>query len=105
MIEPRVRQLGIDDAPAAGALLTTSHGNYPAFRVVFPDPSLRNRVLLPFQTTAARDAARYGRLVGGFLEDQLVGVALWQPPGRFPLSLIRKVRMTPGLVHAAIAAG
>jgi hypothetical protein len=28
--------LSANDAPAAGALLTASHGDYPAFRAVFP---------------------------------------------------------------------
>ena len=105
MIQPRIQLLGVDEALAAGALLTASHANYPAFRMVFPDSTVRSRVLLPFQTAAARDAARYGRLVGALLEDRLAGVALWQPPGRFPLSFMRKVRMAPGLLRAARAAG
>jgi GNAT superfamily N-acetyltransferase len=35
----------------------------------------------------------------------LVGVALWQPPSRFPLSPLRKARMAPALAQAVIAAG
>ncbi len=88
--QPRIQLLGVDEAPAAGTLLAASHANYPAFRVVFPDSSVRSRVLLPFQAAAARDAARYGRFVGALLEDRLARVALWQPPGRFPLSFVRK---------------
>ena len=45
------------------------------------------------------------RLVGALLGDRLAGVALWQPPGRFPLSFVRKLGMTPGLLRAAIGAG
>ena len=29
---------------------------------------------------------------------------MWQPPGRFPLTPLRKARMTPALLRAAIAA-
>ena len=100
----RIDPLGAADAAAAGRLLAASHRDYPAFRVEFPDPGVRNRVLIPFQTAAARDAAVHGSLVGAFLDDRLAGVALWQPPGRFPLTPLRKACMTPALLRAAIAA-
>jgi GNAT superfamily N-acetyltransferase len=100
----RVHQLSADDAATAGALLAASHRDYPAFLAEFPDPRVRNRALTPFQTAAARDAATHGSAAGAFLDDHLVGVALWQPPGRFPLSPLRKARMTPALLRVAIAA-
>jgi len=100
----RVERLTADAASAAGAVLAASHHDYPAFRFQISDPQVRNRFLLPFQTGAARDAAIYGSLFGAYLDDHLAGVALWQPPGRFPLSPLRKARMTPALLRAAIAA-
>jgi ribosomal protein S18 acetylase RimI-like enzyme len=100
----RIDPLRAADAAAAGELLAASHRDYPAFRVEFPDPRVRNRVLIPFQTAAARDAAVHGSAVGAVLDGHLAGVALWQPPGQFPLSPLRKARMTPGLLRAAIAA-
>jgi ribosomal protein S18 acetylase RimI-like enzyme len=99
-----VRLLGSPYAKAAGAVLTASHAEYPAFRALFPDPSTRRRVLLPFQTGAVRDAVRYGRVFGAFTDGRLVAVAVWQPPGRFPLSAARKARMTPALLRSAVAA-
>jgi ribosomal protein S18 acetylase RimI-like enzyme len=104
MAGPRVEPLGADDASAAGAVLAASHHDYPAFRLQIPDPQVRNRFLLPFLTAAARDVAICGGLFGAYLDDHLTGVALWQPPGRFPLSRLRKARMTPALLRAAIAA-
>ena len=104
MTDLRVERLSADAASAAGAVLAASHDDYPAFRFQVPDPQVRNRFLLPFQTGAARDAAIYGSLFGAYLDDHLAGVALWQPPGRFPLSPLRKARMTPALLRAAIAA-
>jgi GNAT superfamily N-acetyltransferase len=100
----RIDPLRAADAAAVGGLLAASHCDYPAFRVEFPDPRVRNRVLIPFQAAAARDAAVHGSAVGAFLDGHLVGVALWQPPGRFPLSPLRKARMTPALLRVAIAA-
>jgi hypothetical protein len=38
MTDLRVEPLSTDDAAAAGAVLSASHHNYPAFRVEFPDP-------------------------------------------------------------------
>ena len=104
MTTVHVRVLKAGDTTAAGALLAASHSNYPAFRTLFPDPQVRSRVLLAFQTAAVRDATADGSAVGAFLTDQLAGVALWQPPGRFPLNAIRKARMTPALARVAIAA-
>ena len=104
MTDLRLELLSVDDASVAGAVLAASHHDYPAFRFQIPDPQVRHRFLLPFQTAAARDAAIYGSLFGAYVDGHLAGVALWQPPGRFPLSSLRKARMTPALLRAAIAA-
>ncbi len=104
MTEPAVRPLRLDDVKAAGALLAASHGEYPAFRTLVPDPVVRRRMLLPFHTAAVRDAVQNGHAHGAFMDGELVGVALWQPPGRFPLSKTRKLRMAPALLRSAAAA-
>ena len=85
-------------------MLAASHGDYPAFRVEFPDPIVRRRFLLPFQTAAVRDAVSHSHALGAFLGVHLAGVSLWEPPGSFPLSAMRKARMTPGLIRAALVA-
>ena len=104
MTEPRVRPLRSVDVRNGGQVLAASHGDYPAFRVEFPDPSVRRRFLLPFQTAAVRDSVRHSHALGAFLDDRLAGVALWQPPGTFPLSAVRKARMTPWLIRSAVVA-
>ena len=103
MTDLRIELLRAAEAASAGGLLAASHRDYPAFRVEFPDPPVRNQVLAPFQTAAARDAVVHGSAVGAFLDCHLAGVALWQPPGRFPLSPLRKARMTPALLRNAVA--
>jgi ribosomal protein S18 acetylase RimI-like enzyme len=100
-----VEVLRPNEAAAAGALLAASHHEYPGFRYLFPDPAVRRRVLQPFMTGAARDAARLGQSQLARDEDGVLGVALWMPPGTFPLSAWRKARMTPSLLRAAAAAG
>jgi ribosomal protein S18 acetylase RimI-like enzyme len=99
-----VRPLGLGHVKPAGTLLAASHGDYPAFRALAPDPAVRRRMLLPFQTGAVRDVVRNGHAYGVFTDGELVGVSLWQPPGRFPLSRTRKLRMAPALLRSATAA-
>lgn len=91
-------------AVEAGALLAASHADYPGFRHLFADPSRRRRVVRPFMTAAARDAAAHGEALVAEDQDGILGVALWMPPGTFPLSAMRKARMTPALLQVAVAA-
>ena len=103
-----VEPLHARDAAAAGRLLAASHGDYPAYRALFPDPKVRARVLLPFMTGAARDTAGYGQGLVVRATDTpegLAGVALWLAPGQLQLNLARKARMMPALTRAAIAGG
>lgn len=101
---PRVGVLRPDDAAQAGELLATSHDEYPAFRHLFPDPVQRRRALRPFMATTARDAALFGRCFVARDDLGMLGVALWMPPGTFPLSATRKARMTPALLRVALSA-
>ncbi|MGI8440515.1 MAG: GNAT family N-acetyltransferase [Thermoleophilaceae bacterium] len=100
----RVEPLRREDAPAAGALLAASHADYPAFRHVFPDGAQRQRVLVPFLTASATDAAAFGVSTSVWDGERLLGVALWLPPGTFPWSARRKLRAAPVLTRAALAA-
>ena len=96
--------VGEASAAAAAGVLCRSHAEYPAFRHLFPDPVRRQRVLRPFLTATARDAAGHGRLDVARIGDRVVGAALWMPPGAWPASARRKLRMTPALTVALLAA-
>src|SRR5215212_3225144 len=92
-------------ASEAGDLLAASHADYPSFRYLFPDPPRRRRVLRPFMSAAAREAALHARAMAAYDDDgETVGVALWMPPGTFPLSFWRKARMIPALLREALSA-
>src|SRR5215207_3569792 len=91
-------------ASEAGDLLAASHADYPSFTHLFPDPPRRRRVLRPFMSAAARDAALHARAMAASDDNGIVGVALWMPQGTFPLSLWRKARMAPALLRAALSA-
>ena len=101
----RIDTLSPDLASEAGDLLAASHADYPSFRHLFPNPRRRRRVLRPFMSAAARDAAVHARAMAAYDDDGgIVGVALWMPPGTFPLSFWRKARMAPALLQAALSA-
>ncbi len=100
----RIDRLRPTQAAQAGDLLTASHAEYPSFRHLFPDSATRHRVLRLFMTAAAGDATAHGRALVAHDDHGLLGVALWMPPGSYPLSLGRKLRMTPALLRVALVA-
>jgi ribosomal protein S18 acetylase RimI-like enzyme len=100
-----IHALPASRAPEAGDVLAASHADYPGFRHLFPDPERRRRVVRPFMTATARDAAAHARALVADDDDGMLGVALWMPPGAFPLSAGRKARMAPALLPVILAAG
>jgi GNAT superfamily N-acetyltransferase len=103
--DARVDVLPLGRAEDAGRVLAASHAQYPAFCHLFPDERQRHRVLRSFMAATARDAARYGRCYAATRRRELLAVALWMPPGAWPLSSLRKLRMAPALLPAVVAAG
>jgi GNAT superfamily N-acetyltransferase len=61
-------------------------------------------------TAGLRDATRFRhvhaatREAKGLTGDELVGVAVWLPPGAFPLSTARQLRVLPGMTGVLAAA-
>ncbi|HEU4540957.1 MAG TPA: GNAT family N-acetyltransferase [Jiangellaceae bacterium] len=97
----QVNRLNPQQATAAGSVIAASHADYPAFRHVFPNTEARRRALVPFMVATVRDAAAHGHALIAE-SDGVIGVALWMPPGTFPLSSARKVRMAPALIRMTV---
>jgi ribosomal protein S18 acetylase RimI-like enzyme len=89
--------------PAVGELFAGSHADYPPFRHLYPDPARRARVLRRFFAATARDALAFGAVDAAVEDDRLLGVAVWLPPGAFPWSARRKLRITPTMLAVALA--
>jgi len=88
--------------PEVGAVFAGSHGEYPPFRHLFPYPTRRAQVLARFFTATVRDALPFGAVDAAIADDgQLLGVAVWLPPGAFPWSTRRKLRSVPMLLGVA----
>ncbi|MGB7447739.1 MAG: GNAT family N-acetyltransferase [Ornithinimicrobium sp.] len=92
------------DAASVGALLALSHAEYPAFVHLFPGPVARHDILLAFLTATAADAARQGGALLARDQHGVLGAALWMPPHTFPLTPLRKARMTPAMLRIALRA-
>src|SRR4029453_7114171 len=89
-------------APEVGAVFAGSHGEYPPFRHMFPDPTRRARVLARFFTATVRDALPFGTVDAAIADDgRLLGGAVWLPPGAFPWSTRRELRSMPMLLGVA----
>jgi GNAT superfamily N-acetyltransferase len=100
----RIEPLRGQDAHTVGWLLAASYGADPAFRSLWPDSGVRARVLRALLTASARDAARCGGAVLAKDAVGAVGVALWLPPGMYPLSMARLALQASALTRAAVAA-
>lgn len=100
---PAVERLTVRHARAAASALAASHGDYPAFRAVFPDPRRRRRALPAFFAATVRDGARHGTVLAVRDGAEVAAVAVWLPPGAFPWSTARKLRATPHLLRVALA--
>lgn len=87
-----IRALTREESPIAGDVIADSHGEYPSFTHLFPNPTQRSRVLKRLMTGAARDAQAFGTVKAASEEGRILGVAIWLPPGRFPWSSWRKAK-------------
>jgi GNAT superfamily N-acetyltransferase len=99
-----VRELAPARAPDAVAVLNAAFADGPNFTYVFPRPEQRERVLEQLFRASLGDALRHGVVVSVERNGSLAGVALWHPPGGFPVSARRELRMAPSLVRVATAA-
>jgi ribosomal protein S18 acetylase RimI-like enzyme len=94
---------------AAGLLARCFHAN-PNFVDLFPGERARFRALPRMFAAGLRDALGFGHVyaamrgVEGATRDELAGVAVWLPPGAFPLSAARQLRALPGLAGVLAAA-
>jgi GNAT superfamily N-acetyltransferase len=94
---------------AASLLACGSHDN-PNFVDLFPEERARSRALPRMFAAGLRDALGFGHVyaamrgVEGAITDQLAGVAVWLPPGAFPLSAARQLRALPGMAGVLAAA-
>jgi ribosomal protein S18 acetylase RimI-like enzyme len=88
---------------AVGVLTRTFLAN-PNFVHLFPDEGARARALPYVQRACLRDALAAGRVHVAIREGEIAGVAAWLPPGGFPLSPRRQLRVAPDMARVLASA-
>lgn len=100
----RVIELPGDRLGEAAGVLARSIRSKPNFLDLFADVGSRERALPSLQRACLRDVLAFGHVYAASRDGELVGVAAWLPPGAFPLSLRRQLRVAPELVRVLAAA-
>jgi ribosomal protein S18 acetylase RimI-like enzyme len=100
----RVIELPGDRLAEAADLLARSFQDNPNFVDLFPDEGARARVLPHVQQAGLRDALGMEHVYAAIRGGEILGVAVWLPPGAFPLSPRRQLRALPDMVHVLAAA-
>jgi ribosomal protein S18 acetylase RimI-like enzyme len=108
--EVRVTGLPAERLGEAAGLLAHCFRTNPNFVDLFPNERVRSHVLPRMFAAGLWDATGFGHVYAatreakGLSGDELVGVAVWLPPGAFPLSTARQVRALPRMVSLLAAA-
>lgn len=95
--KPRARRQAVE-------LLARSFQHQPHFIDLFPDPDARERALPHVFAALYRDALTHGRIDAATKDGELVGVAVWYPPRKYPLSARRQLAALPDIARLAVTA-
>ena len=98
MDQGRAAQVHADNADAAAHVLTAALVDDPTFVHVLPRESLRHDALRAFYGFAIRDALQFGRVLAERDDAGLAAVAIWYPPGRYPMTTRRKLGAIPAML-------
>jgi len=94
----------------AAELLARCFYTNPNFIDLFPGQRAQSLALRRMFAAGLRDALGFGHVYAATRKaerstgDELVGMALWLPPGAFPLSAARQLRALPGMAGVLAAA-
>jgi ribosomal protein S18 acetylase RimI-like enzyme len=88
-----------DEFRAARAVLVDALADDPSWAAVLPDEPQRRTALRALVGFALADAGQATRVAVS--DGRVVGVAVWQPPGRYPPGRARRLRGVPRLLPMA----
>ena len=75
-------------------MLAYAFDEHPLFRLAFPKAASRSMILQTLFATFLKDAIRFGR-VDVACSHKIVGMLIWYPPGCYPMSKSRILRLLP----------
>jgi hypothetical protein len=73
-------------------MLAYAFDEHPLFRLAFPKAASRSTILQTLFATILKDAIRFGR-VDVACSHKIVGMLIWYPPGCYPMSKSRILRL------------
>jgi hypothetical protein len=79
----------------AAAMLAFAFDDSPLMQLAFPRDSVRATVLRAMFAATLEDAARFGQIEIAYNQKKIVGMLIWYRPGRYPMSMLRMLRMLP----------
>lgn len=82
-------------------LLADSFENHPLFNYAFPSAAPRHAILHRLFRPILEDALIFGR-VDVAIADEIVGVLLWYPPRKYPMTIRRALRGLPDYLRIAL---
>jgi ribosomal protein S18 acetylase RimI-like enzyme len=94
-----VRACRREDRRAATAVLVEALRDDPGWVHIVPEPGQRRRALRALVDVAVADAGVHARVA--VQDGEVVGAAVWQPPGRYPMSTWRQLRSLPRMLPLA----
>ena len=101
---PTIAPLGRERVEDCARILADSFADDPVYGHLIPDPRRRRQALRAFLAMPVRDALAFDTAWVALYESDVVGVAVWLPPGAFPWSTWRKLRVAPGFLTVLRAA-
>jgi ribosomal protein S18 acetylase RimI-like enzyme len=101
-----VERLEPHEVNTASRLLARAFARETHFSRILPDPRRRAQTLAAVMHLSVRDAQPFGHVYAAHRAGgEVAAVAVWLPPGRFPLGPLRSLRATPDIVRMAAHAG
>jgi GNAT superfamily N-acetyltransferase len=87
----------------AAALLARAFREDPGHVHLYPDPAARERALPHEFAAACRDGIGLGHVQAASAGGRLAGVAVWLPPGGYPMTIRRQLRVVPDAARLCLA--
>ena len=101
-LSPAVREgtLRGDALEQAVDVAVGAFGEDPFFSYLFDDPARRHVAVARLHRAVLVHLAQIGIVRTAYLDDRVVGVALWVPPGKWPYPMSVQLRQAAGAMRA-----
>jgi len=93
-----IDQLERREIKAASAALARAFDDSPLFMHLLPRACSRPSVLRSLFTASIRDALPFEAVFAARRGSEILGVAVWLPPGRYPPTAIRQLKQLAGVL-------